>query len=144
MDDYEVLSSDYLDLSSLLDLALQPQQSQWPHFIKKLLILMVGSSLGPKWPFCRMYPSKIKFFTDISTFSVGGCWGQPISPFWKLEVKLKFPNILKPVAQCSGLLTYFNSKFVCLILMFFHNSRVYNSQIREQILVPALYVLTVE
>ena len=41
---------------------------------KNFLILMVWSSITPKWPivviFCGMGSSKIKIFTDI-----GGCWG---------------------------------------------------------------------
>ena len=49
---------------------------------------MVGWSLAPKWPilvhFCGMDHQKSNFFTDFSTFSVRGCWGQPMLLFWKL------------------------------------------------------------
>ena len=34
--------------------------------------------LAPKWPIL------VQIFTDFSTFSVAGCWGQPMLLFWKL------------------------------------------------------------
>jgi len=37
--------------------------------------------------------SKIQFFTDFSTFSAGGCWGQPMLLFWRLgqETQMSTP-----------------------------------------------------
>ena len=71
---------------------LQPQQPQWPqwlqqpHFIKKLLILMVRSSLASKWsnpvPFCGMDNQKSSFLLISGTLCFGGCWGQPMLLFW--------------------------------------------------------------
>ena len=90
-----------------------PQQPKWPqepHFIKKVLILMVWSSLAPKWPilvhFCRMDHQKSFFFTEFSTLSVGGCHnlGQPTVEasqcyfFENWFIKLKYPSLLKPIA----------------------------------------------
>ena len=49
---------------------------------------MVWSSLAPKWPipvpFCGMDHQKSNFSLISDTLSVGGCWGQPMSFFWKL------------------------------------------------------------
>ena len=65
-----------------------PLQPQKPHFTKNFLILMVGSSLAPKWPilapFCGMDHQKSNFSLISDTLSVRGCWGQPMSFFWKL------------------------------------------------------------
>ena len=56
--------------------------------LKNLLILMVWSSLAPKWPipvpFCGMDHQKSNFSLISDTLSVGGCWGQPMSFFWKV------------------------------------------------------------
>ena len=68
---------------------IQPQQPQWPrkhHFIfKKWLILMVESSLAPKWPilapFCGMDHPNFIYSLVYDTPSVGGCWGHPILLF---------------------------------------------------------------
>ena len=55
---------------------------------KNLLILMVGSFLAPKWPilvpFCGIDHQKSNFSQISDTFSVGGCWGQPMLLFWKV------------------------------------------------------------
>ena len=55
---------------------------------KTLLILMVWSSLAPKWPlpvpFCGMDCQKSNFSLISDTLSVGGCWSQPMLLFWKL------------------------------------------------------------
>ena len=49
---------------------------------------MVGSFLAPKWPilvpFCGMDHQKSNFSLISDTLSVRGCWGQPMSLFWKL------------------------------------------------------------
>ena len=75
-------------------LPLQPQQPPWPqwplqpHFIKKILLLMVGYLLATKSPILVFFlwngSSRTQIFTDICTFSVGGCWVQLILNFWKL------------------------------------------------------------
>ena len=52
---------------------------------------MVWSTLAPKWPipvpFCGMDHQKSNFSLTSDTLSVGGCWGQPMSFFWKLVDK---------------------------------------------------------
>ena len=64
---------------------------------KTLLILMVWSSLAPKWPlpvpFCGIDRQKSNFSLISDTLSVGGCWGQPMSFFWKLvdETQISAP-----------------------------------------------------
>ena len=64
---------------------------------KTLLILMVWSSLAPKWPlpvpFCGIDCQKSNFSLISDTLSVGGCWGQPMSFFWKLvdETQISAP-----------------------------------------------------
>ena len=49
---------------------------------------MVRSSLAPKWskptPFCGRYHKKSKLLLISGTLSFEGCWGQPMSFFWKL------------------------------------------------------------
>ena len=49
---------------------------------------MIWSSPAPKWPisipFCGMDHQKSNFSLISDTLSVGGCWGQPMSFFWKL------------------------------------------------------------
>ena len=61
----------------------QPLQPQWPqqplkpYFIKKLPDLddwiVPGTKMTNAGPFLWNGSSKIQFFTDFSTFSVGGC-----------------------------------------------------------------------
>ena len=64
---------------------------------KKLLILMVRSSLPPKWskpvPFSGMDHQKSIFYWYLVLFSFGGCWGQPMLLFWKLvdETQMSHP-----------------------------------------------------
>ena len=73
---------------------LQPQRPPWPqwplqpHFIKNITDcdgwIIPGTKMTITGPFLWNGSSKIQFFTDISTISVGGCWGQPMLLFWKL------------------------------------------------------------
>ena len=98
LDDSEVLSNGFsslCDLCSLLDLTslcdLNGLYSLKCLFSpKNFLVLMVGSSLAPKWPiwapFCGMDHQKSNFSLISDTFSVGGCWGQPMLFFWKMVV----------------------------------------------------------
>ena len=55
---------------------------------------MVGSSLAPRSPipvpFCAMDHKKSNFSLIFDTPSVGGCWGQPMSFFWKLVDEIQF------------------------------------------------------
>ena len=97
MDDSEVLSSDFsglrnlcslIDLSSLCNLTgLNSLYS--PISLKNFLILMIWSSMAPKWPiiviFCGMDNQKSKFLLIHGIFSVRGCWGQSRLLFWKLD-----------------------------------------------------------
>ena len=62
---------------------LQPQQPPWPqwplqpHFIKNIADhdswIMPGTKMTNIGPFLWNGSSKIQFFTDINTISVGGC-----------------------------------------------------------------------
>ena len=56
---------------------LWPQQHLKPYFIKELPDLddwiVPGTKMTNAGPFLWNRSSKIQFFTDISTFSVGGC-----------------------------------------------------------------------
>ena len=67
---------------------------------KTLLILMVWSSLAPKWPlpvsFCGIDCQKSNFSLISDTLSVGGCWGQPMSFFWKLVDETQMSNPPEP------------------------------------------------
>ena len=100
MDDSEVLSSDFLglrnlysltDLSGLSGLCNLPGLNSLysPISLKKFLILMIWSSMAPKWPiiviFCGMDNQKSKFLLIHGIFSVRGCWGQSMLLFWKLD-----------------------------------------------------------
>ena len=57
---------------------------------------MVWSSLAPKWPitvpFCRIDHQKSNFSLISDSLSVGGCWGQPMSFFWKLVGETQIPK----------------------------------------------------
>ena len=76
----KVLSSDFSDLCSLIDLtglySLKSTSSP-----KNFMILMVGSSLAPKCPilspFFGMDHQKPDFSLISDTLSIGGCWGRP-------------------------------------------------------------------
>ena len=77
----------------------QPQWPQWPqqpHFIKKIThpdgLIIPGTKMTNTGPFLWNGSSKIILFTDFSTFSVGGCWGQPMLLFWKLIHKTQMSN----------------------------------------------------
>ena len=79
-----------INLSSLCSLSgLNSLYS--PIFSKNFLVLMIRSSLAPKWPilviFGRMH--QIKFFTNLS---IRGCWGQPMLLFWKLVDGTQMPK----------------------------------------------------
>ena len=73
--------NDQIDLSGLCNLTgLNSLNS--PISSKNFLIQMVWSSPAPKWPilvpFCGMDHQKSNFLLIFGTFSVGGCWGQPM------------------------------------------------------------------
>ena len=76
-----------------------PQQSLKPYFIKELPDLddwiVPGTKMTNAGPFLWNGSSKIQFFTDFSTFSAQGCWGQPMLLFENWFKKLKCPNLLK-------------------------------------------------
>ena len=92
----EVLSSDFLglrNLCSLMDLSslcnLTGLNSLYSPISSKIfLILMIRSSLAPKWPirvpFCVRNNQKSNFQLISEVFSVRACWGQPMLLFWKL------------------------------------------------------------
>ena len=69
----------------------QPQWPQWPrqhHFIKKFTdpagLIISSTQLTNTAPFCRMDHQKSNFSLVSDLFFVRGCWGQPMSFFWKL------------------------------------------------------------
>ena len=73
-----------IDLSSLGNLIGLTSLTR-PISSKKFLIMMVWSSLAPKWsilvPFCGINHQKSIFSLVFGTFSVGGCWGQAMLLF---------------------------------------------------------------
>ena len=82
--DSEVLISDFpgfrTSAASMTSSSLQPQWPQQPlkpYFIKKLPDpddwIIPGTKITNAGPFLWNGSSKIQFFTDFSTFSVGGC-----------------------------------------------------------------------
>ena len=94
----------WMTLKSSLEIyqTLKPLQSQWPpqlqqpswpqwplhpHFIKNITDsngwVIPGTKMTKTAPFWGNGSSKSQFFTDISTISVRGCWGQLMSFFWK-------------------------------------------------------------
>ena len=101
LDDFEVLSSDFpsLKTSATSDLSGLNSFNDLDSLVslKDLLILMLWSSLAPKLPipvpFCGMDHQKSNFLLISDTLSVGGCWGQPMSFFWKLvdETQISAP-----------------------------------------------------
>ena len=99
LDDSEVFSSDFSSLRNLcshIDLIglcnLSGLNSLYSHISSKnFLILMVQSSLAPKWPIwiplCGMDHEKSTFLLISEALSLRGCWGQPVLLFWKLVDK---------------------------------------------------------
>ena len=81
----------------------QPQQPPWPqwplqpHFIKKITAsddwITPCIKMTNTGSFLSNGSSKLQIFTDIWTFSVRGCWGQPMSVFWELvdETQMSTP-----------------------------------------------------
>ena len=57
---------------------------------------MVWSSMAPKWPilviFCEMDHQKPNFSLIYGTLSDGGCWGQPMLLFQKLDDETQMPK----------------------------------------------------
>ena len=97
----KVIFSGLRNLCSLIDLSvlcnLAGLNSLYSPFIpKNFLILIVWSSLPPKWPTqvpcCGLDPQKSNFSLIFGTLSVGGCWGQPLLFFWKLVDDTQMPK----------------------------------------------------
>ena len=99
-------------LTAVIFQALKPLQPHWPHrplqprwplqpqkpyFTKELPYsdgwIILGTKMTNSCQFLWNSSSKIQFFTDFSTFSAGGCWGQPMLLFWKLgqETQMSTP-----------------------------------------------------
>jgi hypothetical protein len=86
---------------------LQPQQPQWSHdldsliSLKFLLILMVGSSLAPKWSksvlFCGMDHQNPIFYWYLTPFLSKAVEASRCYFFENWLLKIKFPNLLKPL-----------------------------------------------
>ena len=84
-----------IDLSSLCNLnGLNSLYSSIPP--KIILILMVWSSMAPKWPiivfFFGMDHQKSNFSLIYGTLSDGGCWGQPMLFFQNLVDETQMPK----------------------------------------------------
>ena len=92
-----------------------PLQPQWPRQPqkKKFLILMVESSLAPKWPilasFCGIDHQKSNFSLISYTLSVRGCWGQLMLIFWK-------PSMYIKNSQSLDSKTMFEQYLTCIFL----------------------------
>ena len=88
---------------------IEPYQQMWP--------LQFQQPLKPQWPlqlpFCTIYISTKIFFTDISTFSVSGCWGQRMLLFWTLLDETQMPKPLEAPRHN-------NSKKKCRFLLLSH------------------------
>ena len=108
LDDSEVLSSDFPDLrtsaasvTSTASTASVASMTFTASFHQKILILMVGSSLVPKWPiqvpFCRMYHQKSKFSLILATFLSEAAEASQCYFFENWLMKLKCPILLKPL-----------------------------------------------
>ena len=106
LDDSEVLSSDFPDLrasaasvTSTASMALVASVTFTA--IKKILILIVGSSLAPKWPiqvpFCRMYHQKSTFSLILAPFLSEAAEASQCYFFENWLMKLKCPILLKPL-----------------------------------------------
>ena len=87
----------------------QPPWPQWPsqpHFTKNITDcdgwIIPVTKMTNTGPFLGNGPSKIQFFTDISTISVGGCWGQPMSLFWKLMDETQMSTTLEATSHHSS------------------------------------------
>ena len=84
-----------IDLGSLCNLnGLNSLYSSIPS--KIILILMVWSSMAPKWPiiviFFGMDHQKSNFSLIYGTLSDGGCWGQPMLFFQNLVDETQMPK----------------------------------------------------
>ena len=80
----------------------RPQQPQWPHDLNSLIsskkvtdpddLIIPSTQMTNTSPFLWNWSSKIQFFIDICYSSWRGCWGQPMSFFWKLVDKTQMCN----------------------------------------------------
>ena len=100
----KVNSGTWMTLQSSVEIfqALEPLQLQWPlqpHIIKKILILMVGSSLAPKWSklFVEWIIKHPIFYWYLIPFPSEASKASGYYFFEIWSIKLKFPNILKPL-----------------------------------------------
>ena len=101
---------------------LQPQQPRWPQCDLYSLISTTTKKNYWSWwldpPWCQndqywslLIESKILFFTDISTFSVRGCWRQPMNDTF-LKTKNGYQKFI-----ISGFQNYFQTRFYLHILI---------------------------
>ena len=103
LDDTEVLSSDFpgvitsaTSMTSMTSTTSVASMSSTASFYQKIYSTWwldhpchQNDQTGP---FVWNGSSKIQFFTDISTISVGGCWGQLMLLFWKLVDETQMPT----------------------------------------------------
>ena len=135
-----------LESSAVIFQALKPLQPHWPHrplrpqwplqpqkpyFTKELPDsdgwIILGTKMTNSCQFLWNSSSKIQFFTDFSTFSAGGCWGQPMLLFWKLgqETQMSTP----PEAT--------RHKIPTLLLVLLHLRAIYFSTFQYE--TPCIY-----
>ena len=92
---------------------LQPQQPPWPqwplqpHSIKKNTApydwIIPGIEMTTTGFVLSNGSSKLQYFTDIWTFSVRGCWGQPMLLFWELVDETQMSTPPEPTRDhCHG------------------------------------------
>ena len=109
--DSEVLSSDFPGLKtsavSMISVTSTASMTSTASFYQKNTHL--GTKMTNNGPFIWNGSSKIYFFNDFSTFSVGSCCGQPMLLFWKLIHKTQ---ISKPPEAAS----YRNSTKLLILL----------------------------
>ena len=70
--------------------------------------ILPGNQMTNTDPFLWHGSSKTQIFTDIWSFSIKGCWGQPILVFWKLfdEIKISKPQDFKTTFKKNSSLHY--------------------------------------
>ena len=127
LDDSEVLSNDFSGLRTSAASLTSPASatsmastaSKALFHQKNFLVLIVGSSLAPKWPilapFRGMNHQKSKFSLISYTLSVGGCRGQPMLLFWK-------PSMFIKNFQSQDSQTTFKQDLTCIFLSVRANS----------------------
>ena len=72
--------------------SFQKSNIGWPHQPSKEKFLKINMIFHHSTKKTFFQNINLQFFTDISTFSVGGCWGQPMLLFCKLVDETQMSN----------------------------------------------------